>query len=166
MSVWNFTGVKDYSYVCFNLSCADDVGLPEYHCQWLVMCQGYQLPQASHPQVLQAGEICTSKVLSRRPSKSHSASQDLSRFSKPRHIHFVEQKKYCLFLLVKVNVEKFGQRNRDSTWSRVLFTCRSLLQRPLQCLCMCRWRQHKWHYPGIKPEWIMVCLEKKIQTFS
>ena len=57
--------------------------------QWLVMCQGYQLPQAAHPQVLQAGEICTSKVLSRRPSMSHfleniprscKCFQDLSRF--------------------------------------------------------------------------------------
>lgn len=81
-------------------------------------------------------------------------------FSNGRHFFCLANKIHHFSLVIRKNVKKSGQRNRDSTWSRALFICRSLLQHLLQCLCMCRWRQHKWHYLGTKPVWIMVCLEK------
>ena len=84
------------------------------------MCQGYQLPQAAHPQVLQAGEICTSKVLSRRPSMSHFLEniprfckcfpRSLTLFSKPSHIFLFGQQNSPFFV--------GNQKKRQEIWSK------------------------------------------------
>ena len=120
----------------------------------------YRLARFVRPKCFHADLPC--HIFLRTYQDFASASQDLSRFFPNQGTFFCLANKIHHFsLVIRKNVKKSGQRNRASTWSPVLFICRSLLQRLLQCLCMCRWRQHKWHYPGTKPEWIMVCLEKK-----
>lgn len=121
----------------------------------------YRLARFVRPKCFHADLPC--HIFLRTYQDLASASQDLSRFFQTKAHLFVRSTKIHHFsLVIRKSVKKSCQINRDSTWSSVLFIiCRSLLQRLLQCLCMCRWRQHKWHYLGTKPEWIMVCLERK-----
>jgi len=163
VSMWAVLMMWEYRSTTANdSSCARGISCHKQH-----ILKFYRLARFVRPKCFQADLPC--HIFFRTyniPRSCKCFPRSLTFFPTEGTFFCLANKIHHFSLVIRKNVKKSGQRNRDSTWSRALFICRSLLQRLLQCLCMCRWRQHKWHYLGTKPVWIMVCLEKKRQTFS